>query len=365
MKLECATDKIKEAVSQVEKITSKNSTLEILNSVLLIAKGKSLTLKSTNLSLGIEVEIPANIEKEGEIAIVGPVLNNTVLNLGNEKILNLEQKDNNLVISNKNSSVLLKSVPKDDFPTLPNVDGDSFEISSTELIEGVKAVFYSSSVSDIKPEISSVFLYTNEDKIYFVATDSFRLAEKAIKNKNEADISTLLIPYKNILEILKVISGSTLDLKVVYNKNQISFSSPGFFLTSRLIDGIFPDYRQIIPKEYETTVIVLKNDIQNALKLSSVFSDKFNQINISVKPDEKLFEISSENKDVGENKTKLEGSLKGKEVKINVNLKYLLDCFQSIEDDSITLNFNGSNRPLIIKGNSYKDFQYLIMPMNR
>ncbi len=365
MKLECATDKIKDAVSQVEKITSKNSTLEILNSVLLIAKGKSLTLKSTNLSLGIEVEIPANIEKEGEMAIVGSVLNNTVLNLGNEKILNLEQKDNNLVISNKNSSVLLKSVPKDDFPTLPNVDGDSFEISSTELIEGVKAVFYSSSVSDIKPEISSVFLYTNEDKIYFVATDSFRLAEKAIKNKNEADIATLLIPYKNIMEILKVISGSTLDLKVVYNKNQISFSSPGFFLTSRLIDGIFPDYRQIIPKEYETTVIVLKNDIQNALKLSSVFSDKFNQINISVKPDEKLFEISSENKDVGENKTKLEGSLKGKEVKINVNLKYLLDCFQSIEDDSITLNFNGSNRPLIIKGNSYKDFQYLIMPMNR
>lgn len=365
MKLECATDKIKEAVSQVEKITSKNSTLEILNSVLLIAKGKSLTLKSTNLSLGIEVEIPANIEKEGEMAIVGSVLNNTVLNLGNEKILSLEQKDNNLVISNKNSSVLLKSVPKDDFPTLPNVDGDSFEISSTELVEGVKAVFYSSSISDIKPEISSVFLYTNEDKIYFVATDSFRLAEKAIKNKNEADISTLLIPYKNILEILKVISGSTLDLKVVYNKNQISFSSPGFFLTSRLIDGIFPDYRQIIPKEYETTVIVLKNDIQNALKLSSVFSDKFNQITISVKPDEKLFEISSENKDVGENNTKLEGSLKGKEVKINVNLKYLLDCFQSIEDDSITLNFNGPNRPLIIKGNSYKDFQYLIMPMNR
>ncbi|MEZ4103063.1 MAG: DNA polymerase III subunit beta [Candidatus Paceibacterota bacterium] len=191
MKLECAADKIKEAVSQVEKIVSKNSTLEVLNSVLLTAKGKSLILKATNLSLGIEIEIPANIEKEGEIAILGHVLNNTVLNLGNEKIIKLEQKENNLVISNKNSSVLLKSVPKEDFPTLPVVDGNSFEISSKELIEGIKAVFYSSSVSDIKPEISSVFLYTNEDKIYFVATDSFRLAEKTIKNKNDADISTL------------------------------------------------------------------------------------------------------------------------------------------------------------------------------
>lgn len=365
MKLECATDKIKEAVSQVEKIVSKNSTLEVLNSVLLTATGKSLKLKATNLSLGIEIEIPANIEKEGEIAILGSVLNNTVLNLGNEKIINFEQKENNLVISNKNSSVLLKSIPKDDFPTLPAVDGDSFEISSKELLEGIKAVFYSSSVSDIKPEISSVYLYTNEDKIFFVATDSFRLAEKSIKNKKESDISTLLIPYKNIIEIMKIMSGYETDIKVVYNKNQISFNSSGFYLTSRLIDGIFPDYKQIIPKEYETTVIVLKNDLQNALKLSNVFSDKFNQITISIKPEEKSFEIYSENKDVGENKTKLEGSLKGRDVQINVNLKYLLDCFQSIDDDSITLNFNGSNRPLIIKGNSDKDFQYLIMPMNR
>lgn len=365
MKLECGADKIKEAVSQVEKIVSKNSTLEVLNSVLLTAVGKSLKLKATNLSLGIEIEIPANIEKEGEIAILGSVLNGAVMNLGNEKIISFEQKENNLVISNKNSSVLLKSIPKEDFPTLPDVVGDSFEISSTELLEGIKAVFYSSSVSDIKPEISSVFLYTNEDKIYFVATDSFRLAEKSIKNKNEADISTLLIPYKNIIEILKVVAGLNIDMKVVYNKNQISFNSPGFFLTSRLIDGVFPDYRQIIPKEYETTVIVLKNDLQNALKLSNVFSDKFNQITISIKPEEKIFEIYSENKDVGENKTKLEGSLKGKDVQMNINLKYLSDCFQSINDDSISLNFNGSNRPLIIKGNGDKDFQYLIMPMNR
>jgi DNA polymerase-3 subunit beta len=365
MKLECATDKIKEAVSQVEKIVSKNSTLEVLNSVLLTATGKSLKLKATNLSLGIEIEIPANIETEGEIAILGSVLSGAVLNLGGEKIIKFEQKENNLVISNKNSSVLLKSVPKEDFPTLPVVSGDSFEISSTELLEGIKAVFYSSSVSDIKPEISSVFFYTNEDRIYFVATDSFRLAEKSIKNKKEADISTLLIPYKNIIEILKVVTGSETEIKVVYNKNQISFNSPGFFLTSRLVDGVFPDYRQIIPKEFETTVIVLKSDLQNALKLSNVFSDKFNQITISIKPEEKLFEIYSENKDVGENKTKLEGSLKGKDVQMNINLKYLLDCFQSISDDSITLNFNGSNRPLIIKGNGDRDFQYLIMPMNR
>ncbi|MEZ4210782.1 MAG: DNA polymerase III subunit beta [Candidatus Paceibacterota bacterium] len=365
MKLECSAESIKEVVTQVEKIVSKNSTLEVLNSVLITAKGKSLTFKATNLSLGIEVEIPANIEKEGEIAILGSVLYNSIVNLSNNKIITLTQKDNNLVISNKNSSVTLKSVPKEDFPTLPAVEGDSFEISSTELLEGIKAVYYSSSVSDIKPEISSVYFYTNENKIYFVSTDSFRLAEKNIENKKEADISSILVPYKNILEILKVLSSLNDDIKVTYNKNQISFQSSGLFLTSRLVDGIFPDYRQIIPKEFETTVILLKDDLQNALKLSNIFSDKFNQITLSVKPSEKKLEIYSENKDVGENRTLLEGSLNGKDIDININLKYLLDCFQSISEDSISLNFNGSNRPIIVKGNSDKSFKYLIMPMNR
>lgn len=365
MKLECSGDKLKDAISSVDKVVSKNSTLEVLNSVLLTASGKSLKIKATNLSLGIELEIPANIEKEGEILILGSFLNNTILNLGFEKIVKLEQIENNLIISNKNSSVTLKSIPKDDFPTLPSVEGSSFEISSNELIEGIKAVFYSSAVSDIKPEISSVFLYTNEDKIFFVSTDSFRLAEKSIKNKKEAEIDSVLIPYKNIVEIIKILSSFKDDIKIYYNKNLISFTAPGFYLTSRVIDGVFPDYRQIIPKEYETTVIVLKSDIQNALRLSTVFSDKFNQITMIIDPDNKLFEIYAENKDVGENKTRLEGSIVGKPVKININLRYLLDCFQSINEDSISINLNGSNRPIIIKGNGDKSFQYLIMPMNR
>ncbi len=365
MKLECSAEALKEVVSQVEKIASKNSALEVLGSVLLTATGKSLKLKATNLSLGIEIEIPANILTEGEVAIESEVLNGTILNISGEKVVNLEKKDNSLVISNKNNSVVLKLIPSDDFPTLPEIDGNSFEISSNDLIEGIKAVFYSSAVSDIKPEMSSVYIYTNEDKIYFVASDSFRLAEKSFKNKQNIEIEGILIPYKNIIEIIKILPIYKNDIKVIYNKNQISFTFPGFYLTSRIIDGIFPDYRQIIPKESETTVIVLKNDIQNALKLSNVFSDKFNQINILIKPKDKIFEINAENKDIGENKTRLEGSLNGKDIEMRLNLKYFLDCFNSIKDDSIVLNFNGANRPLIVRSNSDKTFQYLIMPMNR
>jgi len=134
----------------------------------------------------------------------------------------------------------------------------SFEIESKKLVEGIKSVFYSSSVSDIKPEISSVFMYTNNDNLIFVSTDSFRLAEKKVKIKGLEEIPGILIPFKNTGEILKIFGEIPGVLKVCFNKNQISFSSDNIYLTSRIIDGIFPDYRQIIPKDLLTEVVVLK-----------------------------------------------------------------------------------------------------------
>jgi len=160
----------------------------------------------------------------------------------------LEEKDGNLLIKTKKSQIKLKSHPHEDFPTIPTVAGTSFEIEAKKLMEGIKSVFYSSSVSDIKPEISSVFVYTNNDNLVFVSTDSFRLAEKKIKVKGVPEISGILIPFRNISEILKVFGEFQGLIKVCFNKNQISFSSDDIYLTSRVIDGIFPDYRRFFRK---------------------------------------------------------------------------------------------------------------------
>jgi DNA polymerase-3 subunit beta len=205
MKLECSIEKIKNAISQAERMIGKNLTLPVLNSILLIASGKSLKLRSTNLSIGVEIEIPAKIEKEGILAIPGSVLNAIFSNVFQNENIFLESEDKNLLIKTKKSQIKLKGIPHDDFPTIPMVIGTSFEIDSKKLIDGIKSVCYSSSVSDIKPEISSVFIYTNQDSLVFVSTDSFRLAEKKIKMmRGLEEISGILIPFKNIGEILKV-----------------------------------------------------------------------------------------------------------------------------------------------------------------
>ncbi|TSC77971.1 MAG: DNA polymerase III subunit beta [Parcubacteria group bacterium Gr01-1014_24] len=365
MKLECSVENVKNKISQVERITGKNLTLPVLNSILLIASGKSLKLRATNLSLGIEVEIPAKIEKEGILAVSGLVLSGIFSNIFQNENVYLEGLDGNLLIQTKKSKIKLKGQPHDDFPTIPKVTGTNFEIESKKLTDGIKAVYYSSSVSDIKPEISSVFMYTNEDNLVFVSTDSFRLAEKKIKIKGLGEIPGILIPFKNVSEILRVFGEFVGIIKVCFNKNQISFSSDDVYLTSRVIDGVFPDYRQIIPKNSSTNAIVLKQDLLNALKLSNIFSDKFNQVNLAIKPQEKIFELSSANNEVGENKTYLDAALNGENIELGFNYKYFLDCFQSITTDSLSIKLSGATSPITISPVGDTSFIYLIMPMNR
>lgn len=365
MKLECGIEKIKHAINLVERITGKNLTLPVLNSILFIASGKSLKLRATNLSLGVEIEIPAKIEKEGIVAVSGSVLLGIFSNVYQNDNVLIEDEGGNLLIKTKKTQIKLKGQSYEDFPTIPKVEGDVFEIETKKLVDGIKSVYYSASVSDIKPEISSVYMYTEDESLIFVATDSFRLAEKKIKVKGIEKINGILIPFKNIPEILRIFGDVSGEIKVCFNKNQLSFSGDGIYLTSRIIDGVFPDYRQIIPKGATTDVVVLKQDLLNALKLSNIFSDKFNQVNLTIHPKDKTFELSSSNNDVGENKTHLDATLSGENVELSFNYKYFFDCFQSINTDSVSIKLNQTSKPLVVAGVSDSTFIYLIMPMNR
>ena len=365
MKFECSIEKIKNALVAVERITGKNLTLPVLSSVLWIVNGKTLKLRATNLNVGIEVEIPAKVEKEGVVAIKGDILSSLFGAISSDSLVSFELVNDNLSVKTKTSKILLKSISHEDFPTIPVVEGEKLIISSKKFIEGIKSVYYSSALSEIKPEIGSVYIYPEDDMLVFVSTDSFRLAEKKIKIKQTLSFDGILIPVKNIVEIIKVFDGVDEDISIILQKTQISLSTTNIYFTSRVVDGNFPDYKQIIPKNSTTEAVVLKQDFISSLKLSNLFSDKFNQITISVKPKEKIFEIESKNIDIGENKTIISGAISGEDVSVNFNYKYILDCFQSVTSDSLNLKLNGSNKPMVIRPVGDPSFMYLVMPMNR
>lgn len=365
MKIECDIEKLKDGVVATERVTGKNLTLPVLSSILIIASGKTLKLRSTNLSLGLEVEIPAKIEKEGVVAVNGNTLAHTLSNIFEKGTAILEDSNGNLGIKTKKSKIKLKGQPHDDFPTIPTVSGKTLEIEARKFVEGMKSVYYSSSPSDIKPEISSVYIYSDDDNLTFVSTDSFRLAEKKIRARGLGEIKGILIPFKNVGEIMRTLGDKNSVVKISFNKNQISFSMENIYLTSRVIDGNFPDYRQIIPKESKTKAVLLKEDMLNALKLSNIFSDKFNQVNLRFAPKERSLELTSASANVGENKTVLEAALEGEAVELGFNYRYFLDCFQSLNTDSLEIKLNGEAAPMIIRPVSDSSFTYLIMPMNK
>jgi DNA polymerase-3 subunit beta len=365
MKIECNKNKLLKAVSKAEKIVSKNPSLPVLSCVVLEAEGSKLTIKATNLEIGIKVTIPAEVSVSGEIAIPSNILFSYLNNLSIDESLLIEVKDNTTFVSGSKSETKINIVPVDDFPVISDTsDVKSCKLPSTELVDGFKGVWYAASASSMRPELSSVYIYPDGDKLFFVATDSFRLAEKKVVVQTD-NFESILIPQRNVHEIVRIFDDHDADLKVNFEEDKVSFEADDIFVVSRVIDGNFPDYKQIIPKDSNTEVTVLKNDLQNSLKISNLFSNNFNQTSFIVDDKNNTLEVLSKNPEKGETRNTISSTVRGEALEINFNQKYINDCFNSIKSENLILNFNGSGKPMVIKGVNDNSFRYLVMPLNK
>ena len=364
MNIECSVKKIRDAVGLADRMTGKNLTLPTLHAILITASGKTVKIRATNLNVGIEIEVPAKVITEGSVLVKGDIISNVCNHLEENESVVFNLINDNLHIQTNKTKTLIKCL-SEEFPNLPFVEGESFSIKASSFIEGVRSVYFCAAPTEIKPEIASIFIYSDSDTINFVATDSFRLAEKKIKTKNVPEISKILIPYKNIPDLLRVLDVFSDEIKISFNKNQISISGNGIYFTSRLIDGGFPDYHLILPKEETTKVVMMKQELLNTLRLSTVFSDKFFQVLFSVIPKEKKIKIESKNNDVGSSEAYIDAVIEGEPIEVTFNLKFFLDVFQAINGDSVIVSFTKSNKPILVKSVQDPTFLYLLVPTNR
>jgi len=367
MKLEINKERLLRAIQKADKVASKNLTLPVLSCLVFEASEKKLKIKSTNLDISLIINNSAKIEEEGSVAIPAQVISSYISNLPkSDTTVFLESKENILHITTKSSDTTIKTQSLDDYPEIKEFSsGEEIRIESEDFISGLNSVWYSSSTSSIKPELSSIYIYQEDNELVFVATDSFRLAEKKIKIKNIENFKDVLIPFKNVTEIIRIYNDLKEDLKLYINEDQLIIKSEDVYLSSRIIDGSFPDYKQIIPKEVKTNINVLKEDFIQTLKLSNIFSGKFNQITFSVMPTDNIFEVKSLSDDLGETTNIIKSKQEGDNLKISFNSKYINDCFSSIKSETIQLNFSGLDKPMIIKGDDNEKFIYLVMPMNK
>ena len=366
MNFTCNRELFQKSIINADRVTGKNLSLPILGSVLIVTNKKTVIIRSTNLEVGIELQIPANIKTEGSIALPGSLLSNILMSIPDEEEITINAINGICKITTKTKNITLKGFIPDDFPTIPMVnDGETFTLPANSFIQGLKSVIISAAISDIKPEISSVYIYQNGKSLFFVSTNSFRLSEKKINYSGNELSQGIIIPVKNIVEIVKVFESSTGDITLKVNKNQISFTNDSVYITSRVIQGIYPDYEQILPKTHTTEIVLLKQDLINSIKLSTLFSDKFNKIKFIIDPEEKKCLIATKNLDIGETESNLTVTMTGDPIEILLNGKHVFDCLNSIEKDSIVIEFNGFNKPAVIRGLGDQSFTYLTMPLTQ
>ena len=365
MKFESTTEQLLAAVSTAARFVEKRANLPVLASILLAAESGRLTLRATNLECGVEISIAAKVSEEGIIAIPASVLAGF---LGNArgKSVSATLEGGVLKVETERASASIKTVPHEDFPILPQVSATtSFSVKAADLARLIRSVAYCASTSAIKPELQSILLYTEAGKLVAAATDSFRLAEKSVPLRSSANMPQLLLPARNATELYRILETATGDVEIYYNEHQLSTHIGSVYYTSRLIDGAFPNYRQIVPKSFITEAVVLREDLASALKSLSIFADKFSQVSVVVEPSKKAVLLSSRNPDVGEQTSTLRATVAGEQVSMNFNGRYLADSVQAITGESVRLHSNGPGKPLLVKDAAEDSFFYLAMPMNR
>ena len=366
MKLFCSQADFDYALNIVNKAININNTLPVLNNILLKAEGKKLYFSSTNLEIAINCSIDADVRSEGSITVPAKLITNYVSLLKDEKIELSLTEGLSLSINSSSSSTKIKCISADEFPLIPTIEkGQEISLKIDQLYEAITETVFAASMNVSRPVLSGVLMYSIGKDVKLVSTDSYRLAEKKITLASKpAEDFYCIIPARTLSEFSKIISkAEKKEVKINISKNQILFNFDDVKLISRLIEGKFPDYDKIIPKEIKTKLEVSVEDLSLVLKRVSLFArENNNSIKLAVTNDGVLT-VSSEETKIGEEKAELKVKISGENNKISLNAQYLLDVLTYISEDTIEIGVNDKTSPAVIKKTKGDDYVYIIMPL--
>ncbi len=351
---------LKEGLTIVEKIVSRNTTLPILQNIVLKTENGRLKLSSTNLEIGINFWLGGKIEEAGDVAVPARIFSDFVNNLKDEKIT-IKSKENILLVNSDNYQTKIIGFSAKDFPIIPKPKENPFTVLNSGLLADLlRTVIDAAAISETRPELSGVFVNFAENTTEAAATDSFHLAEKSIKTKNKS-LKNVIIPRYTVQELIRILSNLEGDIALSVSENQIFFTSSDLEIVSRLIDGRYPDYKKLIPDKWISKVLVNKNELEKNIRLASIFSSSISDIKMSA--EEKGLKISAKNVDRGEIFSYTGANLKNDRFDLSLNHRYFLDGLKIIPTENVILEFTGEGSPLILRPEGRNDITYLIMPL--
>ena len=361
MKLKVTQENLAKALNYVARVASTRSTLPILSNILLKIQDNQLSVSATNLDIAIHSQVGAQVQNEGSLTVPAKLLQELVSSLPTG-IVELEQEDQKLKISTDQYKSVINGVSAEDFPVMPAIEsGETFSIPAQTLREGLSQVLLAASNDESRPVLTGVIFRSFEGWLYMASTDSYRLAERKImKTKQEV---LLLIPATALHDVMRIIHDYSGDVKISYDDQQVQFLAGDVELVARLIDGAYPDYRKLIPINFETTATLPRTELTNIVKVTSLFArESAGSVVISVDEASESIWIRAVASQLGENNATAKIIAHGSGA-ITLNSRYLLDVLQVMNGKDVTIGFNGKLDPVHISDPVADDYQHIIMPL--
>ena len=361
-------DKLKEGLDIISRASGEHPTLPILRNVLIEAKDGVISLVATNLEIGLRCRVAGKVEKEGSVTVPAALLSQVVMNLSDERVA-LKAEGAALEVITDSYKGSIQGSPAEEFPSLPKIENtrEVIEMEAGVLRAGIESVLSAAQFSELRPELSSVFFQLLGDKIVLVATDSFRLAEKTLADNQFTssvdDEFKVLLPLRTAQELARTLKDKG-QVKIYHDPGQMLFSTEKMELISRLLEGTFPDYRAVVPKEYQAEVAVDRDEFVNAVKLTGVMSGSAAEIVVRPAAGKaEAIEVFSRDEKLGENSTRVPAKMKGSFREANFNWKYLLDGAKIMPPKEFVFAVNDDNKPAILKSRQDASFFYILMPI--
>jgi DNA polymerase-3 subunit beta len=374
MKVSCLQENLSKGLSIVGRAVSPRSTLPVLGNVLLATDAGRLKLSATNLEVGINCWIGAKVEEEGAITVPGPTLADLVSALPPERVdMELIVRTQTLNLRAGRSEANVKGIDAQEFPLVPVPEGEGgIPVEAEVLREAVEQVAFAAATDESRPILTGVLAKFEEGQLTLAAADGFRLSVRTILLAQPvSDPFNIIIPSRALVE-LRRISGEQEDpivITITPTRNQVLFQLTNIVLVSQLIDGNFPDYRQIIPRDCTTHTVVDTAALLKACKAALIFArDAAHISRVHVKPSSELAPghvvVSATSAETGDDVSELDGSIEGEEVEIAFNVRYLIDVLSAIRTPQVTLDTTTSSSPGVLRPVGDVDFTHVIMPMH-
>ena len=363
MKVSIAQEKLAKALNLIKDVASSRNELAILNNILLRTDGGRLLIAGTNLEIASTQYVGAKIDQPGSITIPARLVSEFITNLPSGTV-ELETKDSHLNITSGKFSSVINGVIADEYPELPTVDEAAavrYEITAEDLKKAINQTKIAVSSDTTRAVLTGIYWQTHEGYLYLAATDGYRLAEKKMM-KSDSELKAI-IPASTLAEVSKSADDEE-QLTILFDDTQVCFRADNMEIVSRLIDGKFPDYKQLIPATSDIEIKIKKADFSRITKIAALFArESGGGITLTASKEKSVLSIHSIASELGENTSEAAAEISA-DGQITLNSRYLTEVLNVIDGDDIVFSFNGKLSPCVIREQVKKpDYTHIVMPL--